>query len=228
MRKNLSLTIAIPAYNEEQNIILTVETANFNAKKLTRNYEILVINDGSSDKTGEILNNLKSRFSHLKVSTHKNNLGIEPTLKDLYMLAKKDLIFFNGADNEIKMSILPSLIKKMDEGFDIIVAKRKVKKYNLFRKFVSWGFNFFTKLLFGVEVYDAGCAKLVKSCIYRSLDIKSTSVFAESERLIKASKAGYKIASVPVVHYPKAKPNQLDLKLVFASIKDMLLLLLRG
>ncbi len=228
MKKNLSLTIAIPAYNEEENISESIRSADEEASKLTNNYEILVVDDGSTDKTPQILSKLREKYPKLRIINHIKNFGIEESLKDLYSGAKGNLTFFNGADNEIKMSILPSLMKEMQEGFDIVVAKRKVKKYNLGRKFVSWGFNFFTKLLFGVEVHDAGCAKLVKSHIYKSLDIKSTSVFAESERLIKASRAGSKIASVPVVHYPKENPSQLNFKLVFASIKDMLLFALRS
>lgn len=222
MKKERSISIVIPAFNEQENIREAVESAVTEARKLTADYEVIVLNDGSNDDTQEVLDSLKNGVSKLSVLIHQKNLGIEPTLKDLYKAAKKEITFFNGADNEIKMSVLTSLIKKMDEGFDIVVAKRETKNYNLFRGVLSWGFNFLIKIMFGVDPYDAGCAKLFKTEIYKNLKINSESPFGEAERLIKAHRMGFKISSVPVTHYRGEKVSSIKLKHALDSLGDLL------
>lgn len=227
MKKNLSITIAIPAYNEENNITEAIESALRVAAKETEDYEILVVNDGSTDSTGEILSSLAQKHPKIRVITHLVNQGIEPSLKDLYANSSKEVTFFNGADNEIKMSILPEMVNKLNEGYDIVVAKRRVKRYNLFRSITSWGFNFFVKTLFGLDPYDAGCAKLFKSQVYKNIKAESTSVFGEAERLIRAHKNGYKISFVPVTHFPKSGPTSINISHVFRAVKDLITLYFR-
>lgn len=224
--KKISLSIVIPAYNEENNIEEAILRAERAALRICGDYEIIVLNDGSTDRTAEYLSEIVASYPKLKIFNHSRNQGIEPTIKDLYKLASKKLIFLNAADNEIAFSILPNLLTKIQQGADIVVAKRITKEYSLKRKFVSWAYNFLSKVLFRVETYDAGCAKLVKASIYKNLKVRSTSVFAEAERLIRASRGGYKIESVPVTHFPKKGQSSFRLRHVFSSLKDLLLLFL--
>lgn len=224
--KKISLSIVIPAYNEEDNIKESVFRAEKTALRTRGDYEIIVLNDGSTDKTGQYLSEVAINHPKLKIFSHEFNQGIEPTIKDLYRLANKELIFLNAADNEISFSILPDLLRELQRGADIVVAKRIIKEYNLTRRFVSWAYNFSSKALFRVETYDAGCAKLVRADIYKHLKVRSTSVFAEAERLIRASRAGYKIESIPVTHFPKKGQSSFRLRDVFSSLKDLLLLFL--
>lgn len=226
--KNLALTIAIPAYNEEDNIKKAVLLAVKVADKLKTSYEILVVDDGSRDKTPLLLTKLNKKYSQIRIITHPVNLGIEPSLKDLYKNALGKITFFNGADNEIRMTILPEMIKKMREGNDIVVAQRISKEYNLFRHTLSWGFNFLIKMFFGFDPYDAGCAKLFKTSIYKNIKVKSTSVFGEAERLIKARRQGFRIASIKVTHYPNKKPSSIKLMTPLLAFKDFVWLLIRN
>lgn len=226
--KNLALTIAIPAYNEEDNIEKAILLALKVAGRLGIDYEILVVDDGSKDQTPKILTRLSRKCPQLRVITHKENLGIEPSLKDLYKNASGKITFFNGADNEIRMTILPEMIKKMHQGNDIVVAQRISKKYNLFRHALSWGFNFLIKMFFRFDPYDAGCAKLFKTSIYQNIEVNSKSVFGEAERLIKASKNGYKIASIKVIHYPNQKPSSVKLMTPLLAFRDLVWLLIRN
>ncbi len=226
--KNLDLTIAIPAYNEEDNIEKAVLLAVKVADKLKISYEILVVDDGSRDNTPLLLTKLGKKYPQIRIITHPVNLGIEPSLKDLYKNALGKTTFFNGADNEIRMTILPGMIRKLKQGNDIVVAQRISKEYNLFRHTMSWGFNLLIKLFFGFDPYDAGCAKLFKTSIYKKIQIKSTSVFGEAERLIKASRYGYKISSVKVTHYPNQKPSSVKLWTPVLAFRDFVWLLIRN
>lgn len=228
MKKPLALTIAIPAFNEENNLAESVTSALKEASKLTTDFEILVVNDGSTDGTLRILEKLAKAHKQLKIINHPKNLGIEASLKNLYQEANKEVTFFNGADNEIKMSVLPKLLQKLEEGNDIVVAQRKLKKYNIFRAIISWSFNFLIKSFFGFDPYDAGCAKLFKTKIYKGIKVKSASVFGEAERLIKASKMGYKISSVKVTHYPNKKPSSIKLMTPVLALKDFFRILINS
>ena len=225
--KKLALTIAIPAYNEEDNVEKAVLSATQVAEGLKISYEILVVDDGSIDRTPQILAKLRKKYSQIRIITHPVNQGIEPSLKDLYKNALGEITFFNGADNEIRMTILPEMIRKMKAGNDIVVAQRISKEYNLFRHTMSWGFNFLIKIFFRFDPYDAGCAKLFKTSIYQNIKIKSNSVFGEAERLIKASRQGYRLASIKVIHYPNQKPSSVKLLTPLLAFKDLLLLLVR-
>lgn len=218
-----SITVAVPAYNEAENIEKVLQDAFREVRALTGDYEVLVVNDGSSDKTLAILKKLQTKYSPLKIIHHPYNLGIEASLKDLYNHSRKELTFTNGADNEIRMSILPELVKKIEQGADIVVARRKVKKYNLFRLFVSWGYNFLIQFLFGFNPYDAGCAKVVKTPIFKNLEVRSKSVFGEAERLIRAQRRGYKIDFVLVTHYPNLnQPGNISYSQAYQSLVDAL------
>ena len=86
----------------------------------------------------------------------------------------------------------------LTKEWDVIIASRKRKHYNMFRQFVSWGFNAVPSVLFGVRTIDAGAIKLMRREIIERFDLVSRSPFSEAERLIRATRAGYRITEYPV------------------------------
>jgi len=192
-----SVSVCFPAYNEEATIAGVLREAHELLSESGMDYEIIVCDDGSKDRTGEIIDRVAGQLPRVRVLHHERNLGIRETFEHLYREATKDLVFLNSTDGQWQTSILFDLLP-MEKDWDIIIAARKRKHYGLAREIVSRGFNLIPVALFGVRTYDAGAVKLVRREIIERFELVSRSPFTEAERLIKASRAGYRITEYPV------------------------------
>jgi len=218
--KKINLSIVLPVYNEEAHIEKVIIEASKVAKRISNNFEILVVNDHSTDKTPEILKSL--RIKQLKIVNHKKNLGIEKTLKELYSIAKNEFIFFNGADDDINMDVLLKLHQKiLASNADIVVGNRIIKNYSLKRKIISLAYNSLVRYLIGVEVYDAGTVKLVKKKCFTNIKIDSKTVFGEAERLVRSVKNGAKIEKVDIKQNMNDSNDSVNYKEVFLSTVEL-------
>jgi glycosyltransferase involved in cell wall biosynthesis len=192
-----SISVCFPAYNEEATIGEVLQEAHRLLSESGLEYEMLVCNDGSADRTGAIIEDLTCHIPRLRVLHHPYNLGIRPTFERLYSEAANEFVFLNAADQQWKTSILFEMLPLTKE-WDIIVASRINKHYGLLRQFVSWAFNIVPSILFGVRTFDAGAVKLIRREIIQRFPLVSRSPFSEAERLIRATRAGYRITQYPV------------------------------
>lgn len=197
-----SVSVCFPAYNEEATIAAVIREAHDLLSSSGIDYEIIVCNDGSEDRTGEIIEGVASQIPRLRVLHHSHNLGIRATFEHLYAEASKDFVFLNAADRQWDTRILFDLLPLTKDG-DVIVASRKRKHYGIIRAVVSWVFNAIPPLLFGVKTYDAGAVKLIRREIIERFPLVSRSPFSEAERLIRAARAGYRITEFPVDISPR-------------------------
>lgn len=192
-----SVSVCFPAYNEEATICSVLEEAHQLLSKSTLEYEIIVCNDGSKDRTGSIIEGLAAEIPHLRVLHHPNNLGICATFEHLYSEATNEFVFLNSTDRQWKTSIIFDLLP-LTKDWDVIIASRKDNHYGAMRRFISWGFNRVPSILFGVRTFDAGAVKLIRREIIQRFALMSRSPFSEAERLIRAARAGYRITQFPV------------------------------
>jgi glycosyltransferase involved in cell wall biosynthesis len=215
------VTICIPAYNEEKAIAQTIYEAEEALQKGRVSGDLLVLDDHSSDRTWKILQRVQRDLPRLQLRRHNVNQGIAATFEELYQWAGRELVFLNSADGQWKMSILLDMLPLMDR-YDLIVARRRVKYYGRCRRIVSWGFNALPVLLFATHTYDAGSVKLVRRELY-DIPLISSGVFAEAERIIRASRLGYRIGFVDVDHLPRraGKASGARLALVGQSLIDL-------
>lgn len=218
-----SVSVCFPAYNEQATIESVLTEAHELLQGSGLDYEILVCNDGSADRTGRIIEEIAHRLPNIRVLSNPRNMGIHATFERLYREASKDFVFLNSTDRQWETSILFEMLP-LTGNFDIVIAARRNKHYGTIRHFVSWAFNALPTILFGVETYDAGAVKLVRREIIQRFALVSRSPFSEAERLIRAARAGYRIGSYPVTVLDRqagraggAKPGA-----VFESIKDVL------
>lgn len=218
-----SVSVCFPAYNEEATIENVLCEAHELFSESGIEYEILVCDDGSGDRTGLIAEQVASRLPRIRVLHNPANLGIRATFERLYREASKDFVFLNSTDGQWETAVLFDMLPAARD-FDIVIATRKDKHYGSVRGFVSWTFNFIPSLLFGVETYDAGAVKLVRREIIERFTLVSRSPFSEAERLIRAARAGYRITIHPVdvSQRQTGRARGVSLPAVTEAVKDVL------
>jgi len=197
------ISVIFPAYNEEENIEVCVLIAYHILKELVKDFEIVIINDGSIDKTGQICLGLEKNLPKVRIINKEKNEGYGYALRDGFKRARFDLVFFSDADRQFDIINLRDLLKYIDD-YDIVVGFRKNRQDSFKRKFLSWGYNVLVRLLFGIEVHDIDCAfKLFNKRIFNKIKVESQHYFVNTEILAKARLFGFTIKEVGVTHFPR-------------------------
>ena len=193
-----SLSIVVPAYNEAGCIEATVDDALRIGASVAPLLEVLVCNDGSKDDTGAILARLARRDPRVRVLDRAHNRGIEQSIRTLYARARHDWIFLNSADRQAPMEILVDMAAEASKGADLVLGVRSNKGavYTPYRRAISWSFDRIVRAL-GAPAGDPGSIKLGRRALL-DRPLVATGVFSEGERVIRAARAGAKVASVPI------------------------------
>lgn len=201
---NISLSVFFPAYYDEKNIGKVVESAVRVLDELKlKDYEITIIEDGSPDKTGEAADELALRFEKVKVIHHKKNMGYGATLKEGFLTAGLDYVFYTDGDNQFDLDELKKFVALIPYS-DIIVGYRKQKQYSLYRKFTSLCYNYFLRLLFDIHYWDIDCAfKIFPTRLFKEIQIESVDAFIDAEIMLEAARLGYTTTEVGVLHLPR-------------------------
>jgi dolichyl-phosphate beta-glucosyltransferase len=223
----MHLSIIIPAYNEEKRITRTLEEMDKYLSKQQYDYEIIVISDGSKDKTAEVVKGLVPKIKNLNLIDNKENHGKGYVVRQGLLSAKGDYRLFTDADNSTSLDQVEKIWPEVKNGYDIIIGSRDVKGAVLdppqpfLRNFIlGEGFKLFRKLvigLWGVEDTQCGFKFLSKKATEEILPKCKIDRFAfDPEILVVGKKLGYKIKEIPV--YWK---NDLDSKVKMGSMVKM-------
>ncbi len=204
LKKLTSLSIFMPAYNEEGNITSTIIDATKAAKRIAQEYEIIIVNDGSKDKTVEIIRELAKLDPHLRLINHATNRGYGAAVKSGLAACRKDWIFFTDSDGQFHYDELDKFATYA-QSFDLIMGYRKKRMDPFHRVFMAqvllkiWNF-----VLFGLTVRDVDCAyKLFSKKVRDRINLKTESAITVSEFIIKAKAANFRIKQLPVSHYAR-------------------------
>ncbi len=209
MKMISNLSVFFPAYNEEGNIKNTVEKAKKVLQKITDKWEIIIVNDGSSDKTEEISQKLVSEDKKIKLITHSPNRGYGAAVKSGLYNAQYDWIAFTDSDGQFDFSEITNFIEKQYEtNADLVVGYYKKRQVSKFKVITSKMWELAVFLLFGLKVHDIDCGfKLISKRVVDKIPKLESErgAFISSEFLIKAKKTGFKIVEIPVTHFPRTK-----------------------
>lgn len=199
------VSIVLPAYNEEKNIEQMAKDCLTYLRKLKDKSEIIIVDDGSRDKTGEIVQKITQRNKKVRVLTHPINKGYAQALKDGFNAAKYDYVFFTDADRQFKLDALDVMLPiAKTRVVDLVIGYRLKRKDPFLRKLLSWGYNTFASFLFDLNVKDIDCAfKLFRKDIFKKIKIESKYFFFNTEILAKARFFGFNIIEVGVPHFPR-------------------------
>ena len=201
---NKNVSVVFPAYNEQDNIEMCVLAAVSILQEIVVNFEIIIVNDGSTDDTIEISNQLSKRYPNIvKVINKDKNEGYGLALRDGFKKAKYELLFFSDSDRQFDIFNLSDLLGHIDK-YDIVVGYRRKRMDNIKRRFLSWGYNLFMRHLFKLTVRDIDCAfKLFHKEVFDKVVIESKRYFVNTEILAKAKINGFTIKEVGVSHFPR-------------------------
>lgn len=204
MKKLKELSIFFPFWNEEKNIERVVLSAVPVAEKSAEKWEILMVDDGSRDKTLEIAERLASKNSHLKAVTHKPNIGYGSALKEGFTKAKYDYVVFTDGDGQFDFSEVEKFIENIDTA-DIVIGYRKKRRDSYGRHILMyllkvWDYIFFR---FYFKDIDCGFKMFKKEALEKIMPLRSDGAMITTEILAKAKKKKLVIKEVEVEHYPR-------------------------
>ena len=222
------LSVFFPCYNEEKNIKNTVSKAIPILQKTAAKWEIILINDGSKDSTGKVLEEIQREYpKQIKIITHNPNRGYGAALKSGLYNAQYQWITFTDSDGQFDFSEITDLIKKQQSSkADIVIGyylSRQVSKTAILTSKI-WELIVF--ILFGLRVTDIDCGfKLLNKKVVETIPKLEAErgAFISSEFLIKSKKAGFKIVEIGVHHYPRVegKATGRNIKVILKSFSDL-------
>ena len=217
-----SLSVFFPAYNEQDNIVKLTKTIVNVLEEIGDEYEVIIVNDGSSDNTGEVAEELARRYPRVRVIHHDKNRGYGAALKTGFTSAKNDYIFYTDGDGQFDVRELKKFAALIGLS-DLVVGFRIRKRYTLYRNITSFTYNLVLQLLFYLQYRDVDCAfKLVPKSLIERIDIESLRFFVDAELLIKAQRLGYSVTEMGVNHYHRdAGLTTVKPSTIISTIKEM-------
>jgi len=230
--RKIDISIVIPAFNEEVNIVSTLEDIAVYLKASSFNYEVIIVDDGSKDKTVALADSCQHLFNNMLVLKSLRNQGKGSAVKIGILQAQGDNILFMDADNSTRINQLDKLLAFLNNGFDIAIASRRVagaeidKFQPILRRFLGNIYIALSKIILGTSVKDYNCGfKVFKKNAAKVLFSKITQKdwSFDSEVLFLASQNGFKIGEVPVKwqdkRTSKVKPFRDGLKSLISLFK---------
>ncbi|MBF0490858.1 MAG: glycosyltransferase family 2 protein [Candidatus Omnitrophica bacterium] len=223
------LSVIIPVYNEDKNIAAVLQEHALlwsrYPKEIVGDWELVCLNDASTDQTAVILKEIASKNSHVRILINSINQGITPSFLRLIRESHGTHIYMTAGDGQWPAENLARLLSVLQETkADLVVGVReqRMKVYNPWRSLLSYGFNLCAYLLFGVRAKDANGIKLGRREVF-DIPISCQSFFSEIERLIEAKKKQYVITYAPVLFLPRihGKERGGNFKNIVSTFKDM-------
>lgn len=199
-----SLSIFFPCYNDDKTIESLVSTGYKVAKKVSRSFELIVINDGSNINTQAVLNRLKKRYLSLIIVSHRVNRGYGAALKSGFNKATKEWVFYTDGDGQYNIAEITKLINSVNKNVDVVNGYKLNRNDNIFRIIFGQIYNKLLHIIYNLPISDIDCDfRLIRREYFKKIKLKSTSGAICLELVLKLKKAGAKFAEVGVRHYPR-------------------------
>lgn len=219
----LSLSVVLPAHNEEATVESVVEEVFAVAQQLGMDYEIILVNDGSTDRTSEIGRTLALRIPNFRLIECFPSRHYGGALKAGFAAATREVITFFPADKQFVFSEIDRLLAKLIEA-DIVSGYRANRQDNFVRRCNGFGWNMVVWVLFGYLCRDIDCGfKLFRREILEHVRLVSDGALIDTELLASVKARGYRIAEVEVTHLPRTagKATGADFKVIIRAFRDL-------
>jgi len=214
-----------PAYNDGGTIASMVLSAILVLEKLTDDYEVIVVNDGSQDYTREILDELEQQYDRVRIVHHEKNKGYGGALRTGFSEASKEFVFYTDGDAQYDVRDLPALWKVMDDSVDMVQGYKIGRSDPLHRVIIGRIYHWVTNLAFGIRLKDVDCDfRLIRHSVFDKVTLESDSGVICVEMMKKIRDAGFRIGEVPVHHYHRAygQSQFFNFRRIFRVGRDLL------
>ncbi|MBI5965031.1 MAG: glycosyltransferase family 2 protein [Chloroflexi bacterium] len=199
-----SISAVFPAYNDGGTIASMVAAAWIALNQVAEDFEIIVVNDGSSDYTSVMLEETAARYSELRVITHPHNQGYGAALRTGFSSATKDWVFYTDGDSQYNPLELVNLVDALHDKVDVVNGYKLTRHDSWMRVVIGRAYHYFVKFLFGIRIRDVDCDfRLIPRRILEEIELKSVSGAICLELVKKIQDAGYVFGEIPVSHYSR-------------------------
>jgi dolichyl-phosphate beta-glucosyltransferase len=211
-----SISIVIPAFNEERRILPTLRMIDDYLRDNARRYEIIVVDDGSSDNTLEVVRGGSERFGHIRLIGNEINRGKGFSVKRGVLSAHHDLVLISDADLSTPIEEVAKFLPWVEKGYDVVIGSRALRESDIIRK-QPWyrqtmgkTFNFLVRIIVLGGFRDTQCGfKMFRAAAGKKVfeSLKTERFAFDVEALLRAKKIGYRIKEVPVrwVNSPQSR-----------------------
>lgn len=204
MKKLSSLSVFFPSLNDAKILPYLICRTYGTVSKITKDFEIIVINDGSTDETKEILKVLEKKLSCLKIIHHEKNLGYGAALIAGFQQAKKDWVFYTDGDGQYDPAEIELLMNKLSENIDVVNGFKLGRSDNYLRRIIGSAYNIGMHKLYDLPISDIDCDfRLIRKSLLDDIDLKSSSGNICLELILKLRKKGTRFAETGIHHYPR-------------------------
>jgi hypothetical protein len=218
-----SVSFVLPAFNEEENIEKAVADTVAVAERHCSVYEVIVVDDGSTDRTAELVSECMDRHSQVRLVRHASNQGYGQALRSGFAAAELDYVFATDADNQFDMNELPLLLGWADQA-DVVAGFRRVRQDPFIRRANAWAWNRLVRTLFCVPVRDVDCAfKLYRREALAAVDIETGGAMIATEIMVKLARRGAAIVEVGVTHLPRTAgtPTGANVRVIVRALREL-------
>jgi glycosyltransferase involved in cell wall biosynthesis len=218
------LSVFLPAYNEEENVPVVVEKILNVLPGVADEYEVIIVNDGSQDRTGEVSEELSLAHPCVRVINHEVNRGYGGALRSGFRAARYPWVAFIDSDDQFDFADIEQFLP-FTQSADLILGYRLQRADSAIRRLYTFGWALIPRLVLGLDVKDYSCGfKLIKKSVIEAIEpLQGEEKVYQIELLVKAKRKGFRFAEVGVHHYPRVfgKQTGASLKVVFRSIREM-------
>ena len=199
------LSVFFPAYNDSGTIASLVISALQTARRLTDDFEVIIVNDGSADGTADIADELARTYPQVRVIHHEKNRGYGGALRSGFASATQDLVFYTDGDAQYDPAEMSALWEAFNDRVDLVNGYKISRSDPLHRIVIGRIYHHTVKTLFGLQVRDVDCDfRLMRRSIFDRVSLEKNSGVICLEMMKKIQDAGFRIAEVPVHHYHRA------------------------
>ena len=216
------ISLVIPCHNEAENLQPVIGEALQALERITNDFEIVIVDDGSTDLTPEIVKQLMKYEPRIKLQSHPKNLGYGSALRSGFEMAEKDYIFFTDADRQFKISEISELIPHLDQS-PMVIGYRENRQDPLHRRIYGRLFSFLIRLGFGIQARDVNCAfKIFDRKILEGEKLISPGALINAELLSLAKAKGIEPIQVPVSHFPRktGRPSGGSVRVILRAVRE--------
>ena len=200
-----SITVFFPAYNDAPSLPALIAKTMAVLRETASDYEVIVVNDGSRDDTGEVLRKLVNEYgARLRVVTHARNQGYGAALRSGFDNASKDWVFYTDGDGQYDVGELPSLIEAVRSDVGLVNGYKLERADPQHRVLIGKCYNAFARTLFRIRLRDVDCDfRLIRRSLLEGIHLTSTSGTVCVELVRKLELSGWPTVEIGVHHYPR-------------------------